>query len=100
MQRILPYLLGPEIIWILLFGVVSIMAKATVPPTKSMDNLLENLFLFVPLAALLVFSLWYFPAAEKNWLLLRVWVAGVFGAHYVLDKGLGAHSEQGPGLGP
>ena len=99
MARILSYIIGPELIWMLLYGAVTLMAKSNVPPSKSMDNLLESLYLYVPLATLLIFSLWYFPAADKNWLLLRVWIAGVLGAHFVLDKGLGAHSEQGPGIG-
>ncbi len=64
-----------------------------------MDGFLENLFLYVPVVAALLFGLWYIPAIEKNGLLLRVWIAGIFGAHYVLDKGLGAHSQQGPGIG-
>ena len=99
MQRLSPYLLGPELLWLLLYGLVSILAKANVPPSKSMDNLLHNLYLLIPLVALLVFSLWYFPAVEKDWLLLRVWIAGIIGAHYCLDKGLGAYSEQGAGIG-
>ena len=40
-----------------------------------------------------------FSGRGKNWLLLRVWVAGVFGAHYALEKGMSAYSDQGPGIG-
>jgi len=36
---------------------------------------------------------------RKNWLLLRVWIAGILGGHYVLEKGLEAYSTQGPGIG-
>ena len=99
MQKILSILAGPELIWCAVFGIVSVMAKMNVPPTKTMDKNLENLYLLIPLATVLIFSLWYFPGVEKNWLLLRVWVAGVFGSHYALEKGLGAYSEQGPGIG-
>jgi len=28
-----------------------------------------------------------------------VWVAGLFGAHYALEKGMSAYSDQGPGIG-
>lgn len=39
------------------------------------------------------------PAVEKRWLLLRVWVVCLVAGHFALDKGLGAYSEQGPGIG-
>lgn len=93
------YLIGPELIWLVIYGVVTLLANANMPPTKAMDNVLENLFLYIPLATLLTFSLWYFPGVERNWLLLRVWIVCVFGGHYALEKGLGAHSQQGPGIG-
>lgn len=93
------FLIGPELLWLALYGIVSLIAKANVPPVKAIDERLEHLWFFVPLAALLTFGLWYFPGVEKNWLLLRVWIVCVFGGHYVLEKGLGAHSQQGPGIG-
>ena len=99
MARLLPYLAGPELIWMLLYGGATLLGKFNVPPSKSIDNFLEYFYAVVPLAALLIFSLWYFPSVERNWLLLRVWVAGMVGAHLVLEKGLSAHSQQGPGIG-
>jgi hypothetical protein len=36
---------------------------------------------------------------EKNWLLLRVWIVGLVGGHFVLEKALSAYSTQGPGIG-
>lgn len=99
MARLLPYLAGPELIWMLLYGGAILLGKFNVPPSKSINDFLEYFYTLVPLAALLIFSLWYFPSVERNWLLLRVWIAGIVGAHYVLDKGLSAHSEQGPGIG-
>jgi hypothetical protein len=99
MSRLIAYLPGPELIWLALYGIVSLIARANVPPDKAIDDRLEYLCYYVPLAAFLTFGLWYFPGVEKNWLLLRVWIACVFGGHYVLEKGLGAHSQQGPGIG-
>ena len=65
-----------------------------------MDDHWINLGYLVPLVAVpLTFALYYVPGVERNWLLLRVLIACLFGAHYVLDKGLNAHSEQGPGVG-
>lgn len=90
---------GPEIFWAAIYLVVVLVAQRNTPPSRPMDGFLENLFLYVPLVTALLFGLWYIQTIEKTGLLLRVWVAGVFGGHYVLDKGLGAHSQQGPGIG-
>ncbi len=92
-------LIGPELFWILIYGAVTLLAKANDPPTPRVDNLLVNLSLIIPAAAALLFMLWYVPDVEKRWLLLRVWVAGIFGAHLAMEKGMEAYSEQGPGIG-
>ena len=98
-SRIVQLLPGPELFWAGMYFVVVLLAQRNTLPSRPMDGFLENLFLYVPLVAALLFGLWYIPAIEKTGLLLRVWIAGIFGAHYVLDKGLGAHSQQGPGIG-
>jgi len=36
---------------------------------------------------------------EKDWLLLRVWVVGLVGGHFVIERALSAYSTQGPGIG-
>ncbi len=92
-------LLGPELLWGLIYGIVTLMAKSNTPPTPAMDKQLENLYLYIPLAGLLTFALWLFPGVEKQWLLLRVWITCLVVGHFALSRGLGAHSEQGPGIG-
>jgi hypothetical protein len=100
MVRLYQLLPGPELLWMLFFLSVLWLIRLTGSPRKSMDRFWINLANFVPFIAIpLTFSLFYFPGIEHQWLLLRVWVAGVFGAHYVLDKGLNAYSNQGPGVG-
>jgi hypothetical protein len=47
----------------------------------------------------MTFALYQFPGVEPRWLLLRIWIAGLIGAHFVLNLGLKAHSRQGPGVG-
>lgn len=47
----------------------------------------------------ITFALYYVPGVERNWLLLRIWIVCILGAHYVLDKSLSVHTEQGPGVG-
>ncbi|MCC6463447.1 MAG: hypothetical protein IT260_23455 [Saprospiraceae bacterium] len=100
MPRVLYLLLGPELLWVIFYSLATLLARANVPPTKEMDNFLVNTAFIVPLVLLpLSFGLFFWPGIERNWLLLRINLACLFGAHYVLEKTLGAHSEQGPGVG-
>ena len=65
-----------------------------------MDSLWINTIYIVPLILLpLTFGLYYVPAAIKPWLLLRIWIVGLVGGHFVLNKCLMSHSEGGPGVG-
>jgi drug/metabolite transporter (DMT)-like permease len=95
----LSLLIGPELLWVLIYVAVTLLAKANNPPGARVDNLIENLAFLIPALAALIFMLWYVPDVEKRWLLLRVWVAGLFGAHLAMEKGMLAYSEQGPGIG-
>ena len=97
--RWLSLLIGPELVWLLTYVAVALLAKANDPPSQRVDNLIENLAFLIPVVAALLFILWYVPDADKRWLLLRVWVAGLFGAHLSMEKGMLAYSEQGPGIG-
>jgi hypothetical protein len=93
-------LLGPELLWVLFYALIVLAIKVTGSPAKSMDPYWENLGWIVTLVFIpLTFALYWVPGVERSWLLLRVWIACVFGSNYVLEKGLGAHSEQGPGVG-
>ena len=93
------YLLGPELFWLLLYIGAVLLGKANVPPSKEIDNIIEYLWFWIPAASLVVFGLWWIPSVEKNWLLLRVWIFGLLGGHFVLEKALSAYSNQGPGIG-
>ncbi len=93
------YLIGPELLWLLLYGAATLVARANVPPTKAMDDFIEKCWFYVPLLVLATYALWWVPMVEKNWLLLRVWVACIVGGHLVLEKVMNAYSTQGPGIG-
>ncbi len=93
------YLLGPELFWLLMYLAATVVGKMNTPPTQAMDDFIENLWLWIPAVSLLVFGLWWMPSVEKNWLLLRVWIFGLVGGHFVLEKALSAYSTQGPGIG-
>lgn len=93
------YLIGPELFWLLIYGVAVYVAKANTPPVKSVDNFIDQCWFWIPAVSMLVFGLWWLPSVEKNWLLLRVWLFGLIGGHFVLEKVISAYSTQGPGTG-
>lgn len=65
------------------------------------DHLLDSHTAFIiPLVLIPVtFGVYYIPGVIRLWLLLRIWIVGLVGGHYMLSKSLSAHSEQGPGVG-
>lgn len=99
MSRLSAFLIGPELYWLIVYFAMVALAKANVPPSKSIDHLIENLYLIIPLLALISCLIWYMPGVEHNWLIMRLWVAGLIGGHLSLTKGLAGFSEQGPGIG-
>ena len=99
MNRMLHFITGPELLWIIYYVLVLLIIRFTNSPTKSMDSFWISLAYIVPLILLpLTFISYYLPGA-KNLLLLRLWITGLVGGHFVLQTALYAHSEQGPGVG-
>jgi hypothetical protein len=93
------YLVGPELFWLLMYVAAMLLKKANATPSKALDDIIEYLWFWIPAISLLVFGLWWIPSIEQDWLLLRVWVSGLLGGHFVLEKALAAYSNQGPGIG-
>ncbi len=100
MRNLIRLLLGPELLWLVFFMLTALAVKWTGAPEKKVDSIWVSLAYIVPFVGVpLTFTLYFIPGVERNWLLLRIWLACLIGGHYVLNKGLGAHSEQGPGVG-
>ena len=100
MNRFLHFLTGPELLWVLYYVIIVIITRLTHSPVKGMDSFWISMAYIVPLILLpLSFLLYYFPGVIRPWLLIRLWIAGLVGGHFVLSKALLAHSEQGPGVG-
>ena len=100
MNKLSNYLIGPELLWVLFYFIVLLIIKTSNSPVKSMDSFWVNTAFIIPLALIpLTFVLYYLPGVIRPWLLLRIWFVGIVGGHYVLNKSLSAHSEQGPGVG-
>ena len=100
MNKPLNFLIGPELLWTLFYFIVILIIKSLNSPVKTMDSFWVNTAFIVPLILIpLTFGLYYVPGVIRPWLLLRIWIVGIVGGHYVLSKSLSAHSEQGPGVG-
>jgi hypothetical protein len=100
MNRLAHFFFGPELLWVAYYVIIVLMTKLTHSPIKSMDSFWISMAYIIPLVLLpLSFMLYFVPGVIKSWLLLRLWIAGVVGGHFVLSKALLAHSEQGPGVG-
>ena len=100
MNKAINFLIGPELLWTVFYFIVILIIKSSNSPVKTMDSFWVNMAYIVPLILIpLTFGLYYFPGVIRPWLLLRIWIVGIVGGHYVLSKSLSAHSEQGPGVG-
>ncbi len=93
------FLLGPELFWLLLYFAAVFVGKMNTPPNHAIDSFIDTSWFYIPAFSLLVFGLWWIPAVEKDWLLLRVWIVGIVGGHFVLEKTFSSYSVQGPGSG-
>jgi len=100
MNKLVHFLIGPELLWFFFYLVVLLIIKATASPVKSMDDFWVSTAYLIPLVLLpLTFLLYYIPGVIKDWMLLRIWIIGIIGGHFVLNRSLEAHSEGGPGVG-
>ena len=100
MNKISALLIGPELLWMFFYLVVVMLIKVTSSPVKSMDSFwISTAWWFPLLLVTLTFLLYYVPGVMHDWLLLRIWLACLIGGHFVLNRSLLAHSEQGPGVG-
>jgi len=83
--------LGPELVWLLLYGATTLLGHRNQPPTEAGSRQLETIGWFLPLigVALSFVPLWW--AAGNKWIwLLRIGVAGLVGVVAVTTKLCGA----------
>lgn len=99
MSRYFQLLIGPELLWAVAYCAALWLAQANHPPTKLLDKIILQTSNIAPLLVLLSFLLWYVPGVIRPWLLPRIWVAGVLGSHFFLEKAMEHYSKQGPGIG-
>jgi hypothetical protein len=98
-MKILKILLGPELCWLFLYGLSYLLALANKKYNYAYDDIIENVWLYIPLISTMIFALYWIPFVEKNWLLARIWISGIIMGHVVLETFMKAYSSQGPGIG-
>ena len=84
-MKILKILLGPELFWIILYGVAVLLARANKKSGYAYDAIIENAWFYIPLLSVLVFGLYRIPYVEKNWLWLGISIASIIIGHFVLE---------------
>lgn len=100
MSRFFNVLIGPELLWLFFYVVLVLIIKVSASPIKSMDSFWISLAYIIPLVLVpITFGLYYTPGVIRSWLILRILIVGIIGSHFLLDKALLAHTEQGPGVG-
>lgn len=100
MNRIAQFFIGPELLWVCFYLLVLVIIRASGSPVKSMDGFWESTAWIVPLVLIpATFLLYYAPGVIRDWMLLRIWIVGLIGGHYILTRSLQAYTDQGPGIG-
>jgi len=98
-MKVLKIVLGPELYWVLLYMLSIILAQANKRSNFVYDDIIENVWFYIPLLSIMIFGLYWIPIVEKNWLLARIWISGIVMGHFVLETLLESYSQQGPGIG-
>ena len=93
------YIIGPEILWLIVYTFAVYISKSNISPNFVWDDFIDKCWFYVPDFAILMFALYWIPGIDKNWLMLRIWVASLLGGHFALEKLMSASSHQGPGAG-
>lgn len=79
-HRIPTFLLGPELAWLLMYGLALLLAAPNQPPTEAGNVRLESLAWYVLFAAIILsFVPLYWSQSGPGWWMLRISIAGLIG---------------------
>lgn len=96
----LKLLIGPEILWAFFYLITLAWSSPAIAASPARNDRALRFVWIVPLILLPLSWLPYWtPWALKSWFGARLWLSGLIGGHFVLERGLSVHSEQGPGVG-
>ncbi len=104
MNRVLPYMLGPELYWVLTCVLVRVATRRNLAPDPAITSWLDRYWAVLPLIFVpLTFAFFFLAAGGRWWLLVRIDLAIAIGlavatTHYC--EGMTYHQpSSGPGAG-
>ena len=101
MNRVLPYLLGPELYWAVTYMVVKMATRRHLAPDPEVTNLLDRYWAVLPLVAVpLTFAFFFVPGVGRWWLLLRVDLAIAVGLVMATTYYCQSMTHHQPSAGP
>ena len=102
-SRITTFLLGPELSWLLMYGVALLLVAPNQPPTEAGNVRLESLAWYVLFSAIILsFAPLYRSQSGLGWWMLRICIAGLIGITSLATKFCGAidyHDSRNSGVG-
>ncbi|GAB3317274.1 hypothetical protein GCM10027299_08470 [Larkinella ripae] len=103
MNRTVAYLLGPEVLWLLMFALTAFLASRNEPITEAGNDQLLSLGWYLPMVAVLLsFVPLFWAPGVPWWWLLRIGLAGLIGVVWLTGIVCGAvdyHDSRNSGVG-
>ncbi len=104
MNRVTPYILGPELYWVTTCVLVRLVTRRNLPPDPAITSWLDDRWAVLPLVFVpLTFAFFLLPGSGRWWLLLRIDVAIAIGLAVATTQfcdGMMYHKpDSGPGVG-
>jgi len=101
MNRVLPFLLGPELYWIVVCGVTSWISRRGIAPDPAVTAQLDRFWVVLPLVVVpLTFACFVVPGSGRWWLLLRVDLAIAIGLAVATTRYCESMTYHQPSAGP
>ncbi|PSL22975.1 hypothetical protein [Dyadobacter jiangsuensis] len=101
--RISTFLLGPELSWLLMYGLALLLVAPNQPPTEAGNVRLESLAWYVLFGAIILsFIPLYWSQSGLGWWMLRIGIAGLIGITSVSTAFCSAidyHDSRNSGVG-
>ena len=101
--RISTFLLGPELSWLLMYGLALLLVAPNQPPTEAGNVRLESLAWYVLFGAIILsFVPLYWSQSGFGWWMLRIGIAGLIGITSVTTAFCSAidyHDSRNSGVG-
>ena len=101
MNRLYPFLLGPELYWAATYLIVKMASRRNQEPDPGITDLLDRYWAVLPLVVVpLTFAFFLVPGVSRWWLLLRIDLAIAIGLAIAATHYSNAMTYHQPSAGP